>query len=140
MNDSEIDVWIRMNILFEYCKRSYDRSDNPEMHFYVIPELRDTDNKIIKANAVHLIDQNLVRGGMDDDGSQTFPWIRRITPTGMALIERLVGESESDIPELKDKLEDMTDSQEKALGFIAFCLGSDEFPTSVLHIAKNTIL
>ena len=58
MIDKETDVEIRTILLFEYCKRAYGQSDNPEMHFYVIPELRDIDNEIIKANAIHLIDEN----------------------------------------------------------------------------------
>ena len=140
MADTEMDAKIRMIILFEYCKRSFGKSDNPEMHFYVIPELRDTDNKIIKTNAVHLIDENLVRGGVDDDGSQSFPWIRRVTLTGIGLVERLVSESESDIPELQDKLKGKTETQDKILGFIAYCLRTDDFPTKVLEIAKNVVL
>ena len=139
MTDIKTDAQIRLIILFEYCKRSFGKSDNPEMHFYVIPELRDTDNEIIKMNAVHLIDENLVRGGVDDDGSQTFPWIRKITPAGMQLVERLVGESKSNIPELHDELKDKTKTQDKVLGFIAYCLRTDDFPTKVLEIAKNTL-
>lgn len=110
------------------------------MHFYVIPELCDMDNEIIKANAVHLIDENLVRGGVDDDGTKTFPWIRRITPTGMQLIQRLADESKSNIPELHDKLKNKEDSMGKTLEFMAYCLGSDEFPAKVLDIAKNIVL
>ncbi len=140
MPDSELDAKIRTIILFEYCKRSFGKSDNPEMHFYVIPELCDTDNEIIKANTIHLIDENLVRGGVDDDGAQTFPWIRRITPNGMELVQRLADESESRIPKLHDELEDKTDTQDKILEYIAFCLRSDEFPTEVLSIAKNVVL
>jgi hypothetical protein len=139
MTDSEMDAMIRVTILFEYYKRSFEQSDNPEMHFYVIPELRDTDNEIIKANAVHLIDENLVRGGVDDDGVQTFPWIRRITSTGMDLIQRLIDESESHIPELHDRLKDKTDSQEKILDYIAYCLKSEKFPIKILNVAKTII-
>jgi hypothetical protein len=140
MTDTEMNARIRMIILFEYCKRSFGKSDNPEMHFYIIPELRDTDNKIIMTNAVHLIDKNFVRGGVDDDGSQSFPWIRRVTLTGIGLVERLVSESESDIPELQDELKDKTETQDKILGFIAYCLRTDDFPTKVLGIAKNVVL
>ena len=140
MTDSEMDAMIRVMILFEYCKRSFDQSDNPEMHFYVIPGLRDIDNEIIKANAVHLIDENLVRGGVDDDGAQTFPWIRRVTPTGMELIQRLAEESESHISELHDRLKDKIDLRDKILEYIAYCLGSEKFPTNVLNIAKNIVL
>jgi len=106
MIDKETDVKIRTILLFEYCKRSYGQSDNPEMHFYVIPELREIDNEIIKANAVYLIAKNLVRGGVDEDASHSFPWITRINPTGMKLVERIVDESESKIPELQGKLKD----------------------------------
>jgi hypothetical protein len=140
MDDAEMDVRIRVIILFEYCKRSFGKSDNPEMHFYVIPELRDTDNEMIKRNAVHLIDENWVRGGVDDDGSQTFPWIRRITTTGMELVGRLVSESESIIPELQDELKSKTESQDRVLGFITYCLRTNEFPSTILGIAKNVVL
>jgi hypothetical protein len=139
MVNIKTDARIRLIILFEYCKRSFGKSDNPEMHFYVIPELHDIDNEIIKTNAVNLIDENLVRGGVDDDGSQTFPWIRKITPTGMGLIERLVSESESNMPELYDELKDKTERRDRILGFITYCLGTDDFPTKVLGIAKNVL-
>ena len=137
MTDAETDTRIRLIILFEYCKRSFDESDNPEMHFYVIPELRDIDNEIIKANAVCLIDKNLVRGGLDDDGNQTFPWIRRITPAGMDSIQRLVCESELIVPELRDKLKGKTESRDRILGFISFCFRTDEFPAKILQTAKD---
>ena len=140
MPDLELNAKIRIIILFEYCKRSYGQSDNPEMHFYVIPELRDIDNEIIKANAVYLIDENLVRGGVDDDSSQTFPWIRRITPKGMDLIERLVCESESNIQELQDELKDKANMNDRISCLIAYCQGFDVFPTQVLGIAKKIVL
>ena len=140
MLDFELDAKIRTIILFEYCKRSYGQSDNPEMHFYIIPELCNTDNEIIKVNAVHLIDENFVRGGVDDDGRQTFPWIRRITPTGMELIQRLADESESNIPELHEKLKDKADPKDKMLEYISYCQSYDEFPLKVLNIAKDIVL
>ena len=140
MLDFGLDAKIRTLILFEYCKRSYGQSDNPEMHFYVIPELRDTENDIIKVNAVHLIGENFVRGGVDDDGTQTFPWIRRITPTGMELVQRLVDESESNIPELHEKLKGKADPKDKVLEYISYCLSFDEFPLEVLNIAKGIVL
>ncbi len=134
---TETDGMIRVLILFEYCKRSFGKSNNPEMHFYVIPELQDVDNEIIKTNAVHLIDENLVRGGLDDDGSQTFPWIRRITPKGIDIIEKLTNESESLIPELHDELKNKIDPRDKILNFIEYCLKTDNLPSNVLHVAKN---
>ena len=140
MPDLELNAKIRTIILFEYCKRSYGQSDNPEMHFYVIPELRDIDNEIIKVNAVHLIDENLVRGGVDDDSSQTFPWIRRITPKGMDLIEQLVCESESNIQELKDELKNKANLNDRVSCLITYCMGSDVFPADVLDIAKKIAL
>ena len=136
-NNTEMDTRIRLNILFEYCKRSFEKSDNPEMHFYVIPELRHIDNETIKTNAVRLIDTNLVRGGLDDDGSQTFPWIRRITPAGMDSIQRLVDESEPLMSELRDELKAEMESKDRILGFISFCLRTNEFPTKILQIATN---
>ena len=137
MEDAEIHAKIRLVILFEYCKRSFGKSDNPEMHFYVIPELRDIDNEIIKTNTVCLIDGNLVRGGLDDDGAQTFPWIRRITPAGMEVVEKLVDESKLIMPELHDELKDKTETRDKILGFISYCLKTDDFPTKVLQITKK---
>ncbi|QMU55127.1 MAG: hypothetical protein GKS07_09705 [Nitrosopumilus sp.] len=137
MTDNKTDAKIRLIILFEYCKRSFGKSDNPEMHFYVIPELHDTDNKIIKINAIHLMDENLVRGGVDDDGTQTFPWIRKITHAGMELVERLINESELSMPELHDELKYKAETKDRILGFIGYCLKTDDFPTKVLGIAKN---
>jgi hypothetical protein len=140
MPDLELNAKIRIIILFEYCKRSYGQSDNPEMHFYVIPELRDIDNEIIKANAVYLIDENLVRGGVDDDSSQTFPWIRRITSKGMDLIEQLVCESESNIQGLQDELKDKANMNDRISCLITYCFGFDVFPTKILNIAKKIVL
>ena len=45
------------------------------------------DNKIIFKNAKYLIDENLVRGGIDEEKGNSFPWITRLTPTGIKLIE-----------------------------------------------------
>jgi hypothetical protein len=140
MMSKETDVKIRTILLFEYCKRSYGQSDNPEMHFYTIPELRNIDNGIIKANAVYLIAENLVRGGVDEDTSHSFPWITRINSTGMKLVERIVDESESKIPELQDNLKDKTDTQDRVLGFIAYCFKFKDVPTEILDVAKKIVL
>ena len=107
------------------------------MHFYIIPELRDTDNEIIKTNAIYLIDNNLVRGGIDDDGSHTFPWIRRITSSGIRLMEKLADESSSDVPELQDVQNDKIEKQDMILRFISYCAKTDVLPGKVLEIAKN---
>ena len=139
MIDKEIDVEIRTILLFEYCKRAYGQSDNPEMHFYVIPELRDIDNEIIKANAIHLIDENLVRGGVDQDTSHSFPWITRINSTGMKLVERIVDESESKISELQYELKSKTSTQDRVLGFITYCFKFKDIPTRILYIAKDIV-
>ena len=139
MIDNEIDVEIRIILLFEYCKRAYGQSVNPEMYFYVIPELRDIDNEIIKANAVHLIDENLVRGGVDQDASHSFPWITRINSTGMKLVERIVDESESKISELQYELKNKTSTQDRVLGFITYCFKFKDIPIGILDIAKDIV-
>ena len=140
MIDKERDAKIRVILLFEYFKRSCGQSDNPEMHFYVIPELRDIENQIIEKNAKYLIDENLVRGGVDEDASHSFPWITRINPTGMKVIERIVDESESKIPELEDELKDKTNTQDKILDFINYCFKFKEIPTEILNVVKNIVL
>ena len=140
MIDKETDVKIRMILLFEYCKRSFGKSDNPEMHFYTMPELRDIDNEVIKANAVYLIAENLVRGGVDEDASHSFPWITRINPTGLKLVKRVVDESELKIPELQDRLKDKTDTQDRILGFIAYCFKFKDVPIEILDVAKKIVL
>ena len=140
MIDKETDVKIRMILLFEYCKRSFGKSDNPEMHFYTMPELRDIDNEVIKANAVYLIAENLVRGGVDEDASHSFPWITRINPTGLKLVKRVVDESELKIPELQDRLKDKTDTQDRILGFIAYCFKFKDVPIEILDVAKKIVI
>jgi hypothetical protein len=110
------------------------------MHFYVIPELRDIDNETIKANAVYLIAENLVRGGVDEDGSHSFPWITRINPTGIKLVEKIAKESESKISELQDELKDKMDTQDRVLGLIAYCFKFKYVPTEILNVAKKIIL
>ena len=134
--DNKQDVLIRVILLFEYYKRSCGKSNNPEMHFYVIPELREIDNKIIEVNATFLIDNNLVRGGVDVDASHSFPWITRINSTGVNLIEKIIHESKLNIIELKDE----SDPQDKILDFITYCLKFKEVPKSVLSAAKNIVL
>ena len=139
MIGKETDVGIRTILLFEYCKRSYGQSDNSEMHFYVIPELHNIDNEIIKANAVYLIDENLVRGGVDEDASHSFPWITRINPTGLKLVERIVDESESKIPELQEELRDKMNTQDRVLSFITYCFKFKDVPTDILDVAKKIV-
>ena len=61
---------IRKSILLEYDRRSKGISSNPEMHMYNFPELKEIDNKEIYQNAKYLIDENLVRGGIDEEGEK----------------------------------------------------------------------
>jgi hypothetical protein len=35
-----------------------------------------------------LIDENLVRGGIDEEKDHSFPWITRLTSTGIKWIEK----------------------------------------------------
>tara|TARA_B110000438_G_scaffold241170_1_gene240183 strand:+ start:107 stop:376 length:270 start_codon:yes stop_codon:yes gene_type:complete len=81
---------IRRIILIEYYKREKGVSKNPEMHIYNFPELKEIDNKIIFQNTKYLIDQNLVRGGVDEERDHTFPWITKLTPMGIELIKKIV--------------------------------------------------
>lgn len=85
-NDS-IDDKIRKIILIEYYARFKKNSKTPEMHMYNFPGLKEMDNEIIFKNAKYLIDANLVRGGIDEEKDHSFPWITRLTPTGIKLIE-----------------------------------------------------
>ena len=140
MVDREMDVKIRLIILLEYYKRSCGQSTNSEMHFYVIPELQDIDNKIIEVNATWLIDENLVRGGVDVGNSHSFPWITRINPTGIELIKKIIDESELKIDELQDELKDKVIIQDRILNFIAYCFKSKEIPVNISKIAKNIVL
>ena len=82
------DQEIKKIILIEYYKRSKGESKNPEMHMYNFPELKETDNKKIFQNAKYLIDENLVRGGIDEEGSNEFPWITKLTVLGMESLEK----------------------------------------------------
>jgi hypothetical protein len=85
-NDS-VDDKIRKIILVEYYARFKKKSKTPEMHMYNFPGLKEIDNEIIFKNAKCLIDANLVRGGIDEEKDHSFPWITRLTPTGIKLIE-----------------------------------------------------
>ena len=78
---------IREIILKEFYKRSQEKSDNPNLHMYNFPELKEIDNKRIFENVKYLINENLVRGGIDQDENQSFPWISRLTSLGTKLIE-----------------------------------------------------
>ena len=85
--DDSIDDKIRRVVLVEYYARLKKNSKIPEMHMYNFPELKEIDNEIIFKNAKYLIDANLVRGGIDEEKDHSFPWITRLTPTGIKLIE-----------------------------------------------------
>ena len=86
MND-KMDDKIRKIILAEYYARLTGNSKTPEMHMYNFPELKEMDNEIIFKNAKYLIDTNLVRGGIDEEKDHSFPWITRLTPAGIKLVE-----------------------------------------------------
>ena len=73
------DEKIRKTILLEYYKRSKGKSKNTQMHMYNFPELKELNNKDIFDNVKYLIDKNLVRGGIDEEGENLFPWITRLT-------------------------------------------------------------
>jgi hypothetical protein len=85
--DDKIDDKIRKIILAEYYARLKGSSKIPEMHMYNFPGLKEMDNEIIFKNARYLIDANLVRGGIDEEKDHSFPWITRLTPAGIKLIE-----------------------------------------------------
>ena len=82
------DDQIRKIILTEYYQRSKGMSRNPETHMYNFPELKETNNKKIFQNAKYLIDENLVRGGIDEEGSKKFPWITKLTSLGIESLEK----------------------------------------------------
>ena len=85
--DDKVDDEIRKIILAEYYARLKGNSKTPEMHMYNFPELKEMDNEIIFKNAKYLIDTNLVRGGIDEEKDHSFPWIIRLTPVGIKLVE-----------------------------------------------------
>ena len=78
---------IRDIILKEFYKRSQSKSENPNLHMYNFPKLKEIDNKRIFENVKYLINENLVRGGIDQDENQSFPWISKLTSLGTKLIE-----------------------------------------------------
>tara|TARA_B110000438_G_scaffold177848_1_gene169941 strand:+ start:153 stop:416 length:264 start_codon:yes stop_codon:yes gene_type:complete len=82
------DEQIRKIILIEYYKREKGISKNPETHMYNFPELKEIDNKNIFQNAKYLIDENLVRGGVDEEENHSFPWITKLTSIGIELMEK----------------------------------------------------
>ena len=90
MEENTENIKIRKIILFEYYSRLHGKSKNPEIHFFNIPELKEVDNEIITANAIYLIDENFVRGGIDVEGEQKFPWIIRILPKGITFVKQLI--------------------------------------------------
>ena len=86
--EKHLDEQIRKIILIEYYKRKKGVSKNPDMHIYNFPELKEIDNEDIFQNAKYLIDKNLVRGGIDEERDHKFPWITKLTPTGIELMEK----------------------------------------------------
>ena len=139
MSIEQENIEIRMTILLEYCKRSYEQSDNPNMHFYNIHELKNTDNEIIKLNAIHIINENWVRGGVDDENSHSFPWITRINSKGIELIERIIKELEKKMPELQDELKSKINTKDKILTLVTFYEKDKKNKMKVLEIAGNIL-
>ncbi|MGH1521861.1 MAG: hypothetical protein ACRBB2_05775 [Nitrosopumilus sp.] len=139
MDIEQEDVEIRMTILLEYCKRSYEQSDNPNIHFYNIHELKNMDNEIIKLNVIHIINENWVRGGVDDENSHSFPWITRINSKGIELIEKIIEELEKKISELQDGLKSKINTKDKILTLIAFYEKDKKNKIKILEIAGNII-
>tara|TARA_B110000438_G_scaffold791_1_gene775 strand:- start:1295 stop:1579 length:285 start_codon:yes stop_codon:yes gene_type:complete len=86
--DEYNDQQIRKIILAEYYKREKGVSKNPEMHIYNFPELKKIDNEKIFQNTKYLMDENLVRGGIDEEGDHAFPWITKLTSMGIEWIEK----------------------------------------------------
>ena len=84
----QTDEQIRKIILLEYQNRLNKTSKNPEIHIYNFPELKENDNKIILKNVKYLINENLVRGGIDEEGENMFPWITKLNPLGIKLVEK----------------------------------------------------
>lgn len=83
------DEQIKKIILIEYYQRLKGISKNPEIHMYNFPELKEINNEIIFKNAKYLIDENLVRGGIDENGKHLFPWITKLTLEGIKLVEKV---------------------------------------------------
>ena len=84
----QTDEQIRKIILLEYQNRLNKTSKNPEVHIYNFLKLKEIDNKIILKNVKYLINENLVRGGIDEEGENMFPWITKLTPLGIKLVEK----------------------------------------------------
>ena len=89
MEKNPENIKIKKIILREYYSRLHKQSKNPEIHFFNIPELKEIDNQIIAKVAISLIDENCVRGGVDVEREQKFPWITRILPKGIAFLEQI---------------------------------------------------
>ena len=83
-----MDEKIQKIILTEYYSRLKGCSKIPQMHMYNFPELKEIDNEIIFENAKFLIDENLVRGGIDEEKDHSFPWIIRLTSTWSEYVKK----------------------------------------------------
>jgi len=84
----QTDEQIRKIILLEYQNRLKKTSKNPEIHIYNFPKLKEINNEIILKNIKYLINENLVRGGIDEEGENVFPWITKLTPLGIKLLKK----------------------------------------------------
>ena len=78
---------IREIILKEFYKRSQGKSEIPKIHMYNFPQLKEIENEVIFQNIKYLINEGLVRGGIDQDENQSFPWISRLTSLGIKFVE-----------------------------------------------------
>ena len=139
MNTEQEQAKITAILLFEYCKRSFNESGNPEMHFYNIPELKNIDNETIKLIAIHLINENLVRGGIDEEGSHLFPWITRINPKGLELVGKIINESEKRIDKLQEELKPKTSTRDKILHFISIYENNEDVKLKVIEITQTMV-
>lgn len=83
-----MDDKIKKIILTEYYARLKGNSKISKMHMYNFPELKEISNKHIFQNAKYLIDENMVRGGIDEEEGNSFPWITRLTDAGIKVLEK----------------------------------------------------
>ena len=86
MTDLTNDI-IKHIILGEFYKRSQGKSEIVKIHMYNFPQLKEIENEVIFQNIKYLINEGLVRGGIDQDENQSFPWITRLTSLGIKFVE-----------------------------------------------------
>lgn len=112
---------IRLILLCEYYNALF-RGEQIS-NFHQISGLTNTDNSVVNANVIYLIDKQLLRGQISYTTAGAIPFVSRITDFGIDKVELIVKQSENELEEpIAQQLKQASTTSEKVLKFTENCL------------------